>query len=215
MSALYNPAKHRIDDRIELLDFVRSYPFATLVSAKDGEPSISHLPMLVHKSDADSNPVLHGHLAKANEHWKEIGKGSDATAIFHGPQAYVTPQWYPSKLKHGKVVPTWNYSVVHAQGRIRTVNNRAWLHKHVSALTDQHEKEFAHRWYVTDAPEDFVERMLRVVVGLEMTIHKIEGKWKLNQNLNENDRIGVAGGLASRADADSQAVSALMRNAGR
>ncbi len=142
MSALYNPAKHRVGDRTELLDFVRSYPFATLVSVRDGQPSISHLPMLLHTSEPDSHPVLHGHLAKANDYWKEIGDGLDATAIFHGPQAYITPQWYPSKRKHRKVVPTWNYAVVPAQGQIRTINDKEWLHKHVSALTDQHEKEF-------------------------------------------------------------------------
>ena len=88
-------------------------------------------------------------------------------------------------FKHGKVIPTWNYAVVHAQGRIRIINTKAWLYKHVSALTDRHEKQFVHPWSVTDAPEDFVEGMLQAVVGMEMTINKIEGKWKLNQNRDE------------------------------
>ena len=211
MANFYNPDKHRVAESPELYDFVRAHPLATLVSTGPKGISVSHLPMLIEDSRDGTPAMLRGHVARANNHWQDIGEGIEALAIFHGPQAYVTPQWYPSKLKHGKAVPTWNYAVVHVHGRIRTISDPVWLHQHVSELSAQHEKAFAHQWLVTDAPEDFIAKMLQAIVGLEMTVTKIEGKWKLNQNRDEHDRTGVMVGLSARDDANSQAVSELMR----
>ena len=208
MTGLYNPPKHRIDDESTMHDFVRAHPLATLVTSSAFGLNISHIPMLL---DAGTTSLLRGHVARPNEHWKAIGDGIEAVAIFHGPQAYVTPQWYPSKLKHGKAVPTWNYAVAHVHGHIRTITDAAWLHAHVSALSAEHEKTFAHQWQVTDAPADFIDKMLTGIVGLEMTITKIEGKWKLNQNRDAHDRAGVVAGMAARDDANSAAVHQLMK----
>ncbi len=175
---------------------------------------MSHLPLYLNGLDNRSALKLTGHVARANDHWKEIENGRDTfetLAIFHGPQAYITPQWYPSKLAHAKVVPTWNYAVVHVKGRVRTISEPAWLHAHLTQLTDAHEDQFAHQWKVTDAPENFVEKMMGAIVGLEMTITHMEGKWKLSQNRDEADRKGVIAGLGAQTDADSQAVHAMMK----
>ncbi|MSO97226.1 MAG: FMN-binding negative transcriptional regulator [Rhodospirillaceae bacterium] len=215
MPDLYNPSHYRVDDHAALSAFIHAHPFATLVSTGAKGLSVSHLPMILEAGVDDAPATLRGHIARANSHWQEIGEGIDALAIFHGPQAYVTPQWYPSKLEHAKVVPTWNYAVAHVHGHVRSVSDAAWLYRHVSALTARHESAFAHQWAVTDAPVDYVDKMLKAIVGLEMTVTRIEGKWKLSQNRAEPDRQGVVAGMAAREDANSQAVSELMRSNAR
>ncbi|MBL8628240.1 MAG: FMN-binding negative transcriptional regulator [Rhodospirillaceae bacterium] len=208
MASLYNSTHFKMDDAATLHRFVRQYPLATLITHGADGLTASHVPMLL--EETGSGFVLRGHIARANGHWKNLGDGVDALAIFNGPQAYVTPQWYPSKLKDGKVVPTWNYAVTHVRGTLRAVHDTAWLHRLVSALTSEHEKAFAHQWAVTDAPDDYVERMLKAIVGLELTITSIEGKWKLSQNRDAADYSGTKNGLAARGTPDTDAVNALM-----
>ena len=207
---MYTPAHNRVDDRVMQSAFVQAHPFATLVSAQGGELLISHLPMIL-ETKGDGSSLLRGHVARANAHWRAFEKGGEAVAVFHGPQAYVTPQWYPSKAEHAKVVPTWNYAVVHLRGTTHAISDPVWLHAHVSALSDVHEAQFAHQWKVSDAPADYVEKLLGAIVGLEMTVDRFEGKWKLSQNRTAVDRAGVINGLAARPDADSQAVRQLMQ----
>jgi transcriptional regulator len=169
MSQTYIPPHARADDRTELESLVRTHPLATLISSVDSDVSVSHLPMLL-ETTATGTLTLRGHVARANPHWRAFESASEALAIFHGPQAYVTPQWYPSKAEHAKVVPTWNYAVVHVQGTVCTVTDAAWLHAHVGRLTDTHEAGFAHQWKVTDAPSEYIDKMLSAIVGLEMTV---------------------------------------------
>jgi transcriptional regulator len=208
MASFYNPAHFRIDDADALHAFIRQYPLATLITHSADGFSVSHLPMLLEKTQAGF--VLRGHIARANAHWKEWSIGSEALAIFNGPQAYVTPQWYPSKLKDGRVVPTWNYAVTHVRGTLRAVEDAGWLHQLVNALTLEHEKAFAHQWAVSDAPDDYVEKMLKAIVGVELHITSIEGKWKLSQNRSDADYDGTRNGLAARDTADAVAVAEMM-----
>jgi transcriptional regulator len=207
MTGLYIPAHFHLDDEAALHDFIRAYPLATLVTG--GDINISHLPMLIERDN--DGFVLRGHVARANPHWKIVADGMPALAMFHGPQAYITPQWYPSKLKDGRVVPTWNYAVVHVRGMVRAIQDADWLLRLVNALTEAHEKQFAHQWAVSDAPDDYIQKMLKAIVGLELRITGMEGKWKLSQNRDDADYAGTKAGLTAQNTPDSLAVNALMK----
>lgn len=171
---------------------IRRYPLATLVTGGDAGLEANHLPMLFDPEPAPFG-TLRGHLARGNAQWKS--PRLDALAIFQGPQAYVSPSFYPSKAEHGKVVPTWNYAVVHAHGTLRVHDDPEWLRALVSTLTDVEEARFAEPWQVTDAPEDYIEGLLKAIVGIELPIARLEGKWKASQNRDEADRAGVAAEL--------------------
>ena len=200
--------EHFREEREETLhEFIRAFPFATLVTSAPAGPEATHIPLVL---DATSGGcVLRGHMARANPHWRYLGEGADALAIFLGPHAYVSPQWYPSKQTDGKVVPTWNYAAVHAHGSLRAVSDKAWLLANVTALTQQQEGAFAEPWAVSDAPADYVDKMLGAIVGVELVVTRLEGKWKLSQNRTGVDRDGARVGLAAR-DGASAAVAAMM-----
>ena len=138
---------------------------------------------------------LVGHVARANPVWRETLPDAEVLVVFQGPQAYVSPSFYPSKAAHGKVVPTWNYVVAQARGRFVVHDDREWLHALVSELTRRHEAARAHPWAVSDAPDDYIESMLRAIVGVEVEVREWVGKWKVSQNRSEDDREGVARGL--------------------
>jgi transcriptional regulator len=177
---MYVPDHFR-EDRTEVLhQAMRQIGFATLVTQG---LDANHLPMLL-----DGN-VLRGHVARANPVWKQAE--GPALAIFLGPHAYVSPSWYPSKAETGKAVPTWNYITVHARGRIAWRQEPDWLRAHVTALSDAHEAQRAQPWAVGDAPETYIQTMLRGVVGFELTIESLQGKYKLSQNRDAADRAGV------------------------
>jgi transcriptional regulator len=163
-----------------LHDAMRRIGFATLITQG---LEANHLPMLL-----DGN-VLRGHVARANTVWKS-GEG-EALAIFLGPHAYVSPSWYPSKAETGKAVPTWNYVTIHAKGRIRWVQDADWLRAHVTALSEVHESPRPEPWKVTDAPESYIAAMLKGIVGFELEIAQLDGKYKLTQNRDEADRDAV------------------------
>lgn len=209
---MYNP-KHFQESRPEVLgEFMRAHPFATLVSL-GGEGLIgTHLPMLW---DPEPGPhgVLTGHIARPNPHGKAPRADVESLAIFHGAQAYVSPNWYPTKREHGKVVPTWNYVAVHAYGTLRIIDDAEWLRRLVTRLTDLHEGFSAVPWKVTDAPDAFIDQMLKGIVGVELALTRVEGKWKLSQNRPEPDQAGTIAGLDARGDANSRAVSDAMRAA--
>jgi transcriptional regulator len=139
----------------------------------------------------------------------------EALAIFAGPEHYITPSWYPEKAVDGKVVPTWNYAVVHAYGPLRIVEDAAWLLAHVRALTERHEGSFAQPWSVDDAPAEYVAGLARGIVGVELPVRRIEGKWKVSQNKSQETREAVAQGLEELASPDALAMGALVRGEGR
>ena len=146
--------------------------------------------------------VIEFHLARANPHWKELAEANEALMIFQGPEGYITPNWYPSKAQHGKVVPTWNFAVVHAYGRPEAIDDAAWLRQHVAELTAQQEQDQPKPWAPSDAPDTFINAMVRGIVGFRFVITQLEGKWKMNQNRETADRAGVVKGLGQRGRAD-------------
>jgi transcriptional regulator len=148
-----------------------------------------------------------GHVARANPVWRSLGP---SVAVFQGPQAYISPSWYPSKRAHGKVVPTWNYAVVHAHGLPRAIESRDELLAIVTRLTQVHEADSAVPWAVGDAPADFLEQVLKAIVGIEMPVERLIGKWKVSQNRSAPDRLGIVAGLQQLADAQSLAMAALV-----
>lgn len=176
-----------------------AHPFATLVTAA-GALAADHLPFVLHP-EAGTFGTLRGHIAANNPLSRAEGP-IEALAIFQGPQAYVTPSWYASKAEHGKVVPTWNYVVVHARGVISLVREPGWLLAHLKALTDAHEGGRPAPWAVSDAPDAFVARQLRGIVGIEIEITSLDGTWKVSQNKAPSDRAGVVEGFAGAGGAE-------------
>jgi transcriptional regulator len=190
---MYNPAAFREEKPENIRAVIERYPLATLVTAGPGGITASHLPMLYDPGDGNAG-VLRGHLARANPQWRDPAP-REALAIFSGPEHYVSPAWYPSKREHGKVVPTWNYVVVHAQGTVRFVEDRAWLLANVKALSELHEKLQGTGWKVEDAPPGFIDSMVQAIIGVEFTIASWEGKAKASQNRSAADREGVIAAL--------------------
>jgi transcriptional regulator len=188
---------------------MRDRPFATLVSAGPSGLLGTHLPTVL-KPDDGALGLIECHVARANAHWKDFADGLDALLIFHGAEAYIRPSWYPSKAKHGKVVPTWNYATVHAYGRAQTIEDRAWLARHVSELTDQQERGEHAPWATSDAPPDFVAAMLKGIVGIRFEIARLEGKWKMSQNRDAADRAGTVSGLRARSEGNDPEVADLV-----
>ena len=188
---LYVP-RYNVMDADDVRPFVAAVGTAQLVTVgDDGLPDATFLPVLW------EGDRLVGHLARANGHWRRIVDGSPALAIVTGTDTYISPSWYASKAEHGKVVPTWNYSVVHLRGRVVVHDDPQWVRALVTRLTDRHEQRRPEPWAVADAPEDYVEKNLRPIVGVEVVVESVEAKAKLSQNRSDEDRAGVAAGLAA------------------
>jgi transcriptional regulator len=192
---------------------VRAHPLGALVTLGAGGLEANHLPFEI---DPDPAPfgTLRGHVARANPVWRELSRGADALAIFQGPATYVSPSWYPSKQEGGKVVPTWNYAVVHAYGPLRAIDDAAWLRAFVERLTDRHESGRTAPWQVSDAPADYVDKMVTAIVGIELPVARLVGKWKVSQNRPAPDRAGVVAGLEQDGGDAARAMAALVRLAG-
>jgi len=209
---MYRPDHFRVDDVKEMHALMRARPFATLVSGGAKGLFASHLPTVL--KDEGSCGTIECHLARANPHWSDLGAAEEALMIFHGPEAYVTPNWYPSKAEHGKVVPTWNFAAVHAYGRPEVMHEPEWLRRHVTELTAQQERGAPRPWMPSDAPPAFIDAMLRGIVGFRFPIARLEGKWKMSQNREMPDRAGVVTGLRERAaDEDLAVADAVARRA--
>jgi len=193
---MYVPDHFLMDDKAEIRELIRANPFAVLIShtADDGLVA-THLPT-VFKPEIGALGQVEAHFARPNAHWRSFREdGAEALLIYSGANGYIHPGWYPSKAKDGKVVPTWNYSAVHVYGTCRIMNDLEELRAHVAELSDQQEASRAVPWALSDAPEDYVQVMLRGIVGVQFEITRIEGKKKLSQNRSEPDRHGVVTGL--------------------
>lgn len=211
---MYLPG-HFSESRLDVLHaLMRERPLATLVTVSAAGLDANHIPLLLSPEPAPLG-TLRGHVARANPVWRELAPDAEALAIFHGPQAYITPSWYPAKVEHGKVVPTWNYAVVHARGVIRIVDDAGWLRAHLEALTAANEASRAEPWQVADAPREFIDRLIAGIVGIEIVIARIEGKWKASQNQAEANRGGVVAGLRGDGDAASMAMAAMVEDRGK
>ena len=187
---------------------MRARPFATLVSGGSAGLYASHLPTVL----KDDRPygVIECHLARPNPQCKDLADGNETLMIFQGPQGYITPNWYPSKTQHGKAVPTWNFAVVHAYGRLEVMKDKDWLLRHVTELTAQQERNEAKPWTPSDAPDTYIEVMLRGIVGFRFAITRLEGKWKMSQNREMQDQAGVVEGLSKRDNGDDLEIAKIV-----
>jgi transcriptional regulator len=205
---MYQPDHFRVEDVRQMHALMHARPFAALVSGGSAGLCATHLPTVL--KDEGPFGLIECHLARANPHWKELAEGNEALMIFQGPEAYITPNWYPAKAQHGKVVPTWNYAVVHAYGRPEVMQDSDWLRPHVAELTARQERNEAKPWALSDAPETYIEVMLRGIVGFRFGITRLEGKWKMSQNREMKDREGVATGLGKRGDGDDLEMAEIV-----
>ncbi len=196
-------------DRAAMLELIDAFPLAALVVADGDGFEASPLPLLAMDGDGESL-VLRGHVARANPLAQLAAEARPALAMFTAEQHYVSPGWYPSKQEHGRVVPTWNYRVVHAHGHVRAIEDAAWLRALVGALTARQEGAQVRPWRVEDAPDDYVAGMLRGIVGIEIAVDRLEGKWKLSQNRSPADRAGVVAGLRALDTAHAEAMAACI-----
>lgn len=207
---MYVPAPFEERDLTILHALMRAHPLGAWVVAADASLTVNHIPFIVDASRGSLGTLV-GHVARANGVWKTAATSS--VVIFQGPELYITPSWYPLKQETGKVVPTWNYAVVHAHGVPRFIDDRDWLRSHVTSLTNVHESGREAPWAVTDAPADWIETLLGAIVGVELPIDRLEGKWKASQNRSDADRLGVAAGLEESGDDASRSMAGIVRAA--
>ena len=206
---MYLPSAFRQDDLAELHAQLQANPFALLTSAGAAGVQASHLPLLLEPDEGEFG-TLYGHFARANPHWRDLQGGAEALAVFSGPDAYISPGWYPAKAEHGKVVPTWNYIAVHARGPVELIDEPERLLQIVSRLSDQHESGRERPWAVSDAPSEYIDSMLRAIVGFALPIRRLEGKWKLGQNRSAADQAGVRDGLAASTSPGDRELATRM-----
>jgi transcriptional regulator len=208
---MYIP-KHFDEPRIEVMhDLIRARPLATLVTLSASGLNANHIPLLLSTEPAPFG-ILRGHVARSNPMWSDLAKDVEVLAIFHGPDAYITPSWYASKQETGKVVPTWNYAVVHAYGRLRVIDDASWLRSQLEALTAHNEAVFPDAWAVSDAPYEYTEKLIEAIVGIEITVTKLSGKWKVSQNQPERNQASVISGLRECGNSGAASMAALIES---
>lgn len=201
---MYIPPAFREDDASRQYELIRQSPLGLLVSSTGGWPQVSPLPFILDVDETPSRRLL-GHLSRGNEHWTTLD-GSNVIVVFQGPDAYVSPSWYVTKAEHGKVVPTWNYAMVQVRGIARVRDDEQWLRHHITELTDTHESPRSAPWQVTDAPASFIDGLVKGIIGIEIEIDHIDGKWKVSQNRPTEDRKGVVAGLTEAGDSAMAAL---------
>ncbi|MGA4320326.1 FMN-binding negative transcriptional regulator [Ectopseudomonas hydrolytica] len=206
---MYCPAAFRQDDLPSLHAQIHASGLAIVTSSGAQGLQASHLPLLLEPGEGEFG-TLYGHFARANPHWRDLAAGAEALVVFSGADAYVHPGWYPAKAEHGKVVPTWNYIAVHAWGQAEVFDEPERLLELVSRLSERHEQGRPQPWAVSDAPCDYIDSMLRAIVGFALPIRRLEGKWKLSQNRSSNDQAGVRSGLATSNNPRDHELAARM-----
>lgn len=206
---MYVPA-HFEESRIEALhELILTHPFSTLVTLSSVGINANHIPLHL-IPEAGQYGTLQGHVARANPLWNDHVKDVEALVIFQGPSSYISPSWYPTKQEHGKVVPTWNYITVHAYGTLRVIDDPVWVKNQLESLTAQQEASFDKPWAISDAPVEFTDKMIRAVVGIEILITRLIGKWKVSQNQPVLNQAGVVQGLESLDKSEATALAAVV-----
>jgi transcriptional regulator len=201
---MYQPPHFREDDLAVQHALINAHPLGLLVTFGSAGLEANPIPFVLDAS-ASALGTLRAHLSRANAQWRNFDPEQEALVVFQGPETYITPSWYAAKREHGKVVPTWNYAIVQARGLLKVKDDPDWLQQQITAMTDLQESPRAEPWAVGDAPSSFVAAQLKGIVGVEIEITRIEGKWKVSQNRPEPDRLGVSAGLRlSRDDASHQ-----------
>lgn len=208
---MYTPHPFAETRLAAMRDLMRQHPLATLVALGPDGLVANHLP-LEWSDDPAPWGSLRGHAARANPFWRDCPPGGEVLAVFHGPEAYVSPSWYAAKKESGKVVPTWNYAAVHAYGQLRVHEDKDWLLAQLEALTRRQEAAFPQPWSLADAPAEFIDGLLPAIVGVEVAISRLEGKWKASQNRPAADRAGVARGLGEQGPPAAQAMAELVQS---
>lgn len=206
---MYTPPAFRQNDRKTLFQHIHNARLTTLISQGNDGLIASHLPLLLAENEGEFG-TLYGHLARANPHCSALTGPQETLAIFPGPDAYITPSWYPAKKEHGKVVPTWNYTAVHAYGQAQLIEDPQRLRALLGHLTDRHEQQREYPWSIEDAPDDFIEGILKAIVGFALPIRTLEGKWKLGQNRSQADFWSVRSGLTESLDPVDHALAEQM-----
>ena len=206
----YLPPHFEETDRATLHALVQAQPLGTWVVQHQGELLVNQIPFLL-DAERGEHGTLVGHVARANPVWQALASGAPSVVVFMGPQAYVSPNWYPSKHVHGKAVPTWNYATVHAHGVPLAFDDPVRVLEVVTRLTQRHEAAQAQPWQVSDAPADYLQSMLKAIVGIEIPVRRWVGKFKLSQNRPQADRLGVAAGLIGQMTPQATAMAALVQ----
>ena len=211
---MYLPRLHREDESAAQHALMRAHPLALLITNGPGGLIANPIPFLLY-ADEGEHGVLRAHVARANPQWREADGEREALVVFQGADHYITPSFYATKQETGAVVPTWNYVSAQVRGPLRAIEDTAWIHAQVEALTNLHEAQRPAPWAVSDAPEPFVESQLRAIVGIEVPIIRIDGKWKVSQNRSTADREGVVAGLREDAARDAHIMADLVEKARR
>ncbi|CAD6876281.1 FMN-binding negative transcriptional regulator [Methylomonas fluvii] len=198
---MYIP-KHFDEPRIEVMQaLIRDYPLATLVTLSADGLNANHIPLHWLEEGDTAYGCLRGHIARSNPLWTDFDQQTEVLAVFQSENAYILPSWYASKPETGKVVPTWNYTAVHAYGKLRIIDDPAWIRRQLQAMTDEFEAGFPEPWSVADAPADFTERLLTQIVGIEISVTRLQGKWKVSQNQPPENRNSVIEALRESGQA--------------
>jgi transcriptional regulator len=206
---MYLPQVYREERPKVQFDLIRTHPLGLLISSGNGGLMANPIPFVAYPEEG-AQGVLRAHVARANPQWAEMASTAECLVVFQGPHAYISPSWYATKATTHKVVPTWNYATVHVWGRPRANEDASWLRRQIDDLTHAHEGGRPAPWEVRDAPADFIAAQLKAIVGIEITITRIEAKWKMSQNRSEPDRRGVATGLRAEGGADKTADANLV-----
>lgn len=210
---MYTPA-HFAEERPEILHaLIAAHPLGTLVTLTSAGLDANLIPFEFDPAPTPTSPhgTLRAHVARANPVWRDASATVEALVVFQGPQAYITPSWYvETKPATGKVVPTWNYCVAHAHGPLRAIDDRDWLRAQVERLVHRHESTRSAPWHVSDAPSDYAEKQLAAIVGLEIPLTRLSGKWKVSQNRPAADQIGVITGLRTEDNPSAQTMGEIM-----
>lgn len=202
---MYLPAHFEVSDPKALRDFIREFPLATLVINGANGLGADHIPMLL--EDDGEATVLRGHVARANPLWRVLANPADVLVVFLASGRYITPSWYASKAESGRVVPTWNYAAVHAYGRARAVDDTVWLRSFLTRLTGANEGNRTDPWHLSDAPEAYIDARLKAIVGVEVSVTRMIGKWKMSQNRQARDAQGVVSGLRALSDTEASRMA--------
>ncbi|MDE1463841.1 FMN-binding negative transcriptional regulator [Spartinivicinus poritis] len=197
---MFIPKVFEQNDTDSLINLIREYPFATLITISEAE-GIEANPIPLSFTQDENKQYLQGHIAKANPLWKSVNNGSDVLVVFNGPNGYISPNYYPTKQETGKAVPTWNYVTVQVRGRLSFIHDADWNRAMIDRLTVEHEASQKNPWTLNDAPEGYIDKMLQAIVSVKVEIVSIIGKWKLSQNQSEKNRNGVINGLSSQSNA--------------
>ena len=210
---MYQPPHFR-EDRLDVQHgLIRAHPLGLLITSGPAGLMANPIPFLI-DAGASGQGTLLCHMARANPQWRELGVVEECLVVFQGPQDYVTPSWYPTKRETGKVVPTWNYATVHAWGKPMVIDDPEWLRRQIDSLTQTREDPRPEPWKVDDAPADYVAAQIKGIIGVEIMIGRIEGKWKVSQNRPEADRAGVAAGYRGQGPASASMADLVVERGG-